>query len=171
MQGLYLLNWNTNSNQNLVLDHRWVLDTKIDWPKTVIYNFDFEGSQSRQSLVAYRQVQVSDCCQRVPNCWRHWSQISPSPCWNVCSNVKLAVRESLASKDVNMEPERATPFEAITRQVVKTQQIQKSSPNSIYSHAIMWQYINIYMFRNRDIQWLFALDTTRKTNSYILANN
>jgi hypothetical protein len=36
------------------------------------------------------------------------------------------VRESLASKDVNMEAEEAMALEAVTRQPVKAQQIEKT---------------------------------------------
>jgi hypothetical protein len=43
------------------------------------------------------------------------------------SRVKLVVRQSSASKDVNMEAEEATVLEAVTRrQPVKIQQTEKT---------------------------------------------
>jgi hypothetical protein len=42
------------------------------------------------------------------------------------NNAELVVRESPASKDVNMEAERTTVLEAVTRQPVKAQQTEKT---------------------------------------------
>jgi hypothetical protein len=42
------------------------------------------------------------------------------------SNTELVVRQSLTSKDMNMEAEEAMVLEAVTRQPVKTQQNEKT---------------------------------------------
>jgi hypothetical protein len=42
------------------------------------------------------------------------------------SKSEAVVRQSLTSKDMNTEAEEATALEAITRQLVKTQQTEKT---------------------------------------------
>jgi hypothetical protein len=44
-----------------------------------------------------------------------------------CVATPLVVRQLPASKDVNMEAEKATWLEAVTRQPMKTHQIEKNS--------------------------------------------
>jgi hypothetical protein len=55
-----------------------------------------------------------------------WEVVEP-PCYkSLCSNAELVVKQSAASKDVNMAAEEAMSLEAFTGQPVKIQQTEKT---------------------------------------------
>jgi hypothetical protein len=52
-------------------------------------------------------------------------------CKSLYSNTELVVRQFLTSKEVNTEAEGATALEAVTRQLVKTQQTDLFNPYTL----------------------------------------
>jgi hypothetical protein len=53
-------------------------------------------------------------------------EVGSPHCCKLCSNTEFIVKQSLVSKDVNMEAEGSMALEASTRKPVKTQKTEKT---------------------------------------------
>jgi hypothetical protein len=91
----------------------------------------YRSCKKRCSLLgpfrACRQTDQSDSEAIVSRpWWRRGRRKRPHCFKSLRSNAELVVKLSPASKDVNTEAEEAMALEAVTRQPVKTQQIEKT---------------------------------------------
>jgi hypothetical protein len=94
-----------------------------------IWRLETQTSLSRkssESAVSSWETDASEIVADGRSLWRCGKWRSFHCCKLLRSNFCLVVRQSPASKDVNMETEEFTAWQAVTRRLVKTQRTEKT---------------------------------------------